>query len=314
MKKIVYTFLFLSLFSIANSQTDDDNGDWKKRYVFLKNTSEAEYMIRYGDIDNLNYGWEEGYNPFLGKSSATHNWPLSQTDSTEIDGFDMVQLGTSFRDIANGREGYSGALDYLLQNYKKTSFQFCIPLKGVDTSKLKNVSLQAFVDDFQAKGIGSKFEFYINGKRYATAEKIINSLDQTGPVGKLITIPILQQRLNDFKKDTLKLQIDDKTSGLGDGFAIDFFKILINTKSFKKATVSGKVINAAGKPVVGASISCNGETVKSGPNGVYKLSNVPSGLAVINVTKVIGAAFHEKSFTFDVESGKDMTVDLQMDF
>ncbi len=313
MKSILLIVFVFTIGVFSKAQTDADNGDWKKRYVFLKNTPEAEYMIRYGDVDNLNYSWEEGYNPFIGKSSTSHNWPTEQTDSSEIDGFDVVQLGTSFRDPANAREGYSNALDYLLQKYKRTSFQFSIPLKGVDTSKIKNINLQVFVDDFQAKSFGSKFEFYINGKRYAPAEKIINSLDQTGPIGKLITIPILNERLNDFKKDTLKLQIDDKTSKLGDGFAIDFFKILINTKTIKKGTVSGKVIDMAGKPVANASINCNGEIVKSLPNGTFKLVNVPSGLAIISVTKTIKNSVYEKSFSIDVESGKETVTDLQLD-
>ncbi|MDX2171540.1 MAG: carboxypeptidase-like regulatory domain-containing protein [Bacteroidota bacterium] len=315
MKKIVFTLLFLSFFSLINAQTDADNGDWKKRYVFLKNTSEAEYMIRYGDIDNLGFGWEQNFNPFSGKISGSHEWPMERKDSTEIDGFDLVQLGTSFRNPENAKEGYSGALNYLLEKFGRTSFEFAIPLKGIDTSKIKNVSLQIFVDDFQAKaGSGSKFEFYINKKRYAPAEKLLNSLDQTGPIGKLITIPISVERISDFKKDTLQLQIDDRTSGMGDGFAIDFFKILVNTKSLKKGTVAGKVLDANGKPVANASISCNGETVKSLPNGSYKLVNVPSGLAVITVTNVHNNAFYEKTFSFDVESGKDAVVDLQMDF
>ncbi len=310
--------LFITLVFITNlastAQTDVDNGDWKKRYVFLKNTPEAEYMIRYGDIDNLDCGWDQNFNPFSGKVSGTHEYPMERKDATEINGFDIVLLGTSYKDPANARDGYSGAYEYLQKTFGKTNFEFSIPLKGIDTSKVKSVVVQIFIDDFQAKSFESKFEFYINKKRYTPAEKLINLIDQTGPVGKLITILITPDRISDFKKDTLKLMIDDRTTSIGDGFAIDFFKILVNPKSIKKGTVTGKVFDQSGWPVANASVSCNGETVKSLPNGTYKLLNVPSGLAVITVTKAIKNVFHEKTFSFDVESGKETIVDLQTDF
>lgn len=308
------TLFFAGLFFIQialNAQADAENGDWRKRYVLKQNTAEGDYMVRYGDIDNLGYGWEEGFNPFTGKSSNAHEWPMEQRDSTEIAGFDMVMLGSSFKNSENGKDGYSGAREYLLGKFGKTTFEFCIPLKGIDTSKVKNAALQIFVDDFQAKaGTGAKFEFYMNGKRYAPAERSLNALNQTGPIGKLITVNISKERLADIKKDTLKILFDDRTSGVGDGFAIDFIKVLVNPKIFKTGNLSATVFGTNGKPLPNATITCGNLSAKTGPTGKFTLMGVPAGLAVITV---ITPAKKEQDFTVDIEGGITNSSELRLE-
>ena len=57
MKKILVSllviFLMISMSSVF-AKTDSNNGDWSKQNITLKNTSEAELMVRVGDIDALN--------------------------------------------------------------------------------------------------------------------------------------------------------------------------------------------------------------------------------------------------------------------
>lgn len=311
MKKIIFLIASILCRIVLNAQSDAENGEWKKRYVFKQNTAEADYMIRLGDIDNLGYGWEEGFNPFSGKSSNAHEWPMEQRDSTEITGFDMVMLGSSFKNPDNAKDGYAGARDYLINKFNKTTFEFAIPLKGVDTSKVKNVALQIFVDDFQAKaGTGAKFEFYMNSKRYAPAERSLNALNQTGPIGKLITVNINKERLADVKKDTLKILFDDRTSGVGDGYAIDFIKVLLNPKIYKTGSLTGTVFGTNGKPLVKATINCGNLSVTTDAFGKFTLTNVPAGLAVITV---ITATKKEQDFTVDVEGGINNKAELKIE-
>src|SRR5215510_7453678 len=88
-------------------------------------------------------------------------------------------------------------------------------------------SSRLFVDDFQPSLWGAHFEVTINGRRAAFLESVINGLLQTGPVGNLITVPIPQDFLGEVGTGHLELRIDDNTTGAGDGYAIDFVKLLI---------------------------------------------------------------------------------------
>lgn len=309
MEKLITSSLLL-FSSFVFAQKDAQNGDWKSRYVLLQNTSEAAYMVRYGDIDNLGYGWEKGFNPFTGKSTPTHEWPMEKTDSTEINGFDMVMIGSSFTEYENSRDGYCGARGYLMEKFGTTVFGFDIPLKGIDTSKIKSVTIQIFVDDFQPREFGSRFEFYINDNRAAFAEKTLNALAQTGPIGKLITLSVPKEYINEFKKGSVNLKIDDGSTGLGDGFAIDFFKILINPVTIKTSGVKGIVLNADGKPVAKVMVSCGNTAIATNAKGEFSFKNVPAGLALITVTL---PDKKEKDFTVDVEEGTETNTQLQLE-
>lgn len=307
------TFLFLSVsFGLAlNAQNDNQNGDWSKRFVQLDNTSEADYMIRYGDIDNLGFGWEKNFNPFSGKSTPSHDWPMEKKDSTEINGFDMVMIGSSFKNSDMSRDGYCGAKDYLIENFGNTTFEFKISLHNIDTSKINNVTLQFFVDDFQPKEFGSKFELYINNKPATFAYKTLNSLAQTGPIGKLITIDVPSTFVSEFKKNEVTFLFDDKTSGIGDGFAIDFIKILINKKTIKTAPIKGIVKGANDKAVIGAKVVCNGQTIVSDAKGQFTFKAIPLGLALISVTEKNGK---EMDFNIDVEEGAENNFELHLNY
>ena len=77
MKKI---FCLVLLFFIAGNsnaqQNTNTDGNWSLQYASLKNTLGADLMIRVGDIDNLGYGWGENFNPFFGRSTDPHNYPM----------------------------------------------------------------------------------------------------------------------------------------------------------------------------------------------------------------------------------------------
>ena len=73
-------FLFLLNFISAISQTiTPEDGNWTERNVTLTNTSQAELMVRVGDIDNLNFGWPVNFDPFSGKTL-----PLTDTHGHQI--------------------------------------------------------------------------------------------------------------------------------------------------------------------------------------------------------------------------------------
>ena len=55
---ILLTTLLVSVLHCKSqiSSVSDDKS-WELQTVTLKNTSEADYIIRIGDVDNLNFGW-----------------------------------------------------------------------------------------------------------------------------------------------------------------------------------------------------------------------------------------------------------------
>lgn len=303
------TLLFSVIFAAtvpSAAQVTPDNGDWKAQYVKMENTPEAQFMIRSGDIDNLNFGWEPGFTPFSGKPTPAHNYPWDR-DKRDTLGFDMIQVLSShgMKDAPCGSDGYTGQWQSLLETYSRSQFPFRIPMQLPKETAITSASLQLFVDDFQAPVFCSKFEVTLNGRRAPFIEKAVNALNQTGPIGKLITIKVPADFLDSLKSPVLVLEFDDKTTGAGDGFAIDFIKVLINPKAVavkQKGTIKGTVTDAAtGRPVIGALITLSdGTQYKSDAKGNYTIP-AQAGLAVVTIE---AKGFPEKSFTVDVIAGE----------
>ncbi|MBI4289518.1 MAG: carboxypeptidase regulatory-like domain-containing protein, partial [Chloroflexi bacterium] len=99
--------------------------------------------------------------------------------------------------------------------------------------------------------------------------------------------PIPADFLPQVSSGRLSIYIDDPTTGAGDGFAIDFVRLLINPRASKQVgTVSGKVTDAAtGQPISGVTVSASGVTAQTGSDGLYTLTGTPAGLAVVTATK-----------------------------
>lgn len=92
MKKSILILAFAPFACFA--QTTANDGDWKSQYVKMQNTPEAEWMVRSGDIDNLNFGWEPGFDPFGGKETPSHAYPWDRNPKDTL-GFDMIMLPSS---------------------------------------------------------------------------------------------------------------------------------------------------------------------------------------------------------------------------
>ena len=112
MKKTVSVLLIgmlilscLSLFVSAHS--DAENGDWSQKSVIIKNTAEAELVVRVGDIDACNdeNAVSEGeYNPFTAKSQYAHGYPWAK-DETDPAGTDRIFVGSKWK--GESTDGYS---------------------------------------------------------------------------------------------------------------------------------------------------------------------------------------------------------------
>ena len=264
----------------------------------MSSTPEAEFMIRSGDIDNLGYGWAEGFNPFSGRSTDSHPWPY-EINPQDASGTDRVMIPTSFINNPEqspcGTDGYSGG-DHSI--YKVFPLQ--LSLASIKNANINSAFLLMFVDDFQSPSLCSKFRVWFNGKRFTDVENILNAIDQSGPIGKLIFAKVPNELLPLLKKDKLIISIDDSTTHAGDGFAIDFVKLLINPKPYSyTGTLQVRVINSADlTPIDGAKIIVPGfgEAV-SNSEGYADINNIPAGLATADFT---AKGFISKTQSFDI--------------
>lgn len=275
-------FLFVSLIFSLNlfaQRTTATDGDWSKQFIVLKKTAEADLMIRVGDIDNLGFRFPDDYNPFSGRSTYSHSFPWD-VNKTDVKGTDRIMVPSSYKNFnAVNQDGYTGSTKRPANNPSAIS----IPLAEVKAVKIDSAALQFFIDDFQAPSMGSKFQVKINGLRFTEAEKMINRIDQTGPVGKLITIRLTPELLAKLNADSLIIAIDDPTSKIGDGFALDFVKLLINPKMIYTGKVQGRIIDASTRePIANAIAGIEGYGMAtSDAEGNFILENIPAGLNIV---------------------------------
>lgn len=260
------------------------DGDWGAITLVLTNTSEAELMVRTGDIDNLGFGWPPGFNPFSGNSTPSHTFPWT-VDTNDPAGTDRIMVITSYNGHPpSGQDGYSTSTSRPANQVQSIVLTYDLRGRPVNTA-----ALQIFVDDFQAPIWKASYQATLNGVRAPFLETIINSLYQTGPVGKLISVGIPPDYLDEVRSGRLEVRFDDLTTGAGDGYAIDFVKMLINIKTFSEVgTIQGWVVDAANQlPIAGAQVSAGGmATAVTDGSGHYQLTNVAAGLVFVQASHI----------------------------
>lgn len=277
---LLFIGLSINFFSAYSQRVTPNEGDWSKQFVVLKNTKEADLMIRVGDVDNLGYGFEESFNPFTGRSTMPHWYPWDVNKKDAV-GTDRIMVPSSFKyNEGSGLDGYAGST----QRPANNPVPIKIPLSELKTIKTDSAALQLFIDDFQAPEFGSKFQVKINGLRFTEAEKMISKINQTGPIGKLITIRFTTELLTKLQDDTLTILIDDPVSKQGDGYAIDFVKLLINPRIIYRGNIQGRITDAdTGEPIVGAKAEVQdfGSAITD-KEGNFTIENIPAGLNIVS--------------------------------
>ena len=118
MKK--YSFLPKLLFLLlmvnnlrAQVKTVSSDIDWTSQQALVRNATEADFIIRVGDVDNLGFGWPEGFDPFCGRMTETHPFPW-ELNTLDLPGFDRILLSSKYNQNNQkgcGADGYSNAFD-----------------------------------------------------------------------------------------------------------------------------------------------------------------------------------------------------------
>ena len=200
----------------------DANGDWNAKYVTLRNTSEAELMARVGDVDCLNTpdAVVNGYNPFIPGSTFLHSNYPSVLDPSDPEGTDLIYVGSHW--TGAGQDGYSGS--YSGGAGKALTVTMDYDLSGI---AVNDAILQICADDFQASSYGSNFSVTLNGKDAPFIAELLNQINQGGPTASIVSAVVPSDFYAEIASGKLVITIDE-TTGVGDGYALDFVKLLVN--------------------------------------------------------------------------------------
>ncbi len=315
--------------------TGDRAKDWALRYERTENGPEADLVVRTGDINNLGFGWPQNFDPFSGQSTPPHQWPdINNIPSGAPDGTDRTILGTAVN--PGSGDGYSGAIGDCGLLGEMTASGQTPPAETVSKltasckreraltapdpivlrvgnlpPKIDSVLIQIFADDFQPRALGSHFQATLNGTRIPSLEYAINSLDQSGPIGKLLSIKLLPEYWPLLNSGTVKLVIDDPTTHVPDGYAIDFVRILVNPHDFRyKVSLSVAVLDAENNtPVAGANVTAALESAATDNLGKCQLTGLPAGL----VTATAAApGYDENSVPVDLVAGQSGSAEIKV--
>jgi OOP family OmpA-OmpF porin len=316
---------------VAVAATGDQTHDWALEYERTVNGPEAELVVRTGDINNLGFGWKyydwstkqtKFLDPFSGQSTQPHQWPdIHRIPPNAPAGTDRIMLGSAV--IPGLGDGYSGAIgdcweeQQLAKNGQAppqitarcneeralTAPTPIVLLVGALPSKINAVVVQIFVDDFQPVPMHSHFQVSLNGTRIPNFEYAINALDQSGPIGKLLTLKLLPEYWPLLKSGTVKLLIDDPTTHVPDGYAVDFVRILVNPHTFKyQVSLTAKVADAdKHTPISGATVTAALESKATDSAGKCAFSGLPAGLVIATAN---APGYDENSAQVDLPAGK----------
>lgn len=177
--------------------------------------------------------------------------------------------------------------------------------------ELQNVVVQIFVDDFQPLPLHSHFQVRLNGTRIPTFEYAINSLDQSGPIGKLLTLKLLPEYFPIIESGTVKLLIDDPTTRAQDGYAVDFVRILLNPYKFKyQVSLAARVLDAdKNTPISGATVTAALESAATNTQGKCEFKNLPAGLVVATAS---APGYDETSVPVDLPAGQNGNAEIRL--
>jgi len=292
MKKIFalplfFVFMVLCNFQVkAQASTVSSDTDWASQQAILKSTMEADFIIRVGDVDNLGFGWPDGFDPFCGRMTESHGFPWD-AKAEDKPGFDRILLSSRFKpagEFSCGGDGYSGSYDPVLTK----PVTWSLPTTVLRGATVKNAWIQLFIDDFQAPSFCSKFQLLINGTRFAEGEKLLNAIDQTGPVGKLVSIPLPEEFYNALiTNNAISFKIDEST-GAADGFAVDFIRLLVNRNRDNscKGDIRGRVLDKNTEmPLAKAKVwLADNTSTTTDENGEFIIKGIPAGYEIVSAS------------------------------
>jgi OmpA-OmpF porin, OOP family len=283
--------------------------DWKL-HRHVQRGGEAELIVRVGDIDNLGFGWPVDFDPFSGAATPPHPFPW-KADPADPPGTDRIMVISGWRATTRPEpkhDGYTRTTRRPANAIEPVTLQY-----ELGRTRVSSARLQLFVDDFQAPSFGNRFRVLLDEVPAPYIAEVLNTLRQRGPVGKLVTVQVLPEHLPLLADGALRILIDDPHTDVGDGYALDFVRLLINPGAAPaRATVSGTVVDRRSRePIAGALVSAASVVEDiSATDGGYRLQDVPAGLAVVTASH---PQYRSESVSRDLVAGGAETVEFRLE-
>jgi OOP family OmpA-OmpF porin len=309
--RVIFVFPMLSVITaVADGQPSAKArpASWAAMTERTVGGPEADLLVRTGDINNLGFGWPEGFDPFSGKSTPGHPFPWPRRPGAP-EGTDRIMVGSAVtpQDVKERPgDGYAGSIK------RADSMPAPVTLAvGALPAKIDAVLFQMFLDDFQAPNFHTYFQVSLNGTRIPSFEAAVNALHESGPIGKLVSLNLLPEYWPLLRSGTVKLLIDDPTTHVPDGYAVDFVRILVNPHVFQYVVgLNSSVVDADRRsPIAGATVSAATVRVSTNARGECALKDLPAGMVTASA---IAPGYDEAVIPVDLVAGSTGRADFEL--
>ena len=279
---------------------------WSDATAVVVDGPDADLVVRTGDIDNLGFGWPANFDPFGGQSTPVHAFPW-MPDASDPPGTDRIMVVTGWIGGFH-TDGYATSVPSDEATPEAINLSF-----DVDLPEPNAIWLQFFLDDFQPRHFGVSYQVSLNGTRIPALEDAVNALAQTGPIGKLLTVCLQPEYWDLIADGTLSIHFDDPNNDIGDGFAIDFVRLLINPRSqpTREATLTGTVLDrATGEPIPFATVRTGTHDVQTDSLGQFRIAHVPAGMTPVQAA---APGYTDGSDAIDLPAQETRDIRLELD-
>lgn len=293
--------------AVAQDPPPNMRPGWADQAERIVNGPDGALVVRVGDIDNLGFGWPDGYDPFSGRSGDTHPWPFEPA-ANDAPGTDRIMVGSGVRypldpDMPGG-DGYHDATT----RPANAPQPIAIPMGEVPA--FRRAFVQMFVDDFQAPRWAAAFQVSLNGTRIPAMEGALNALDQTGPIGKLLTMVVPPEFHALLRAGTVSLLVDDPTTGARDGYAIDFLRVILDPRFANPATLEVTVVDQEDRRrIAGARVAVLDLTQQADRQGMARIRDLPGGLVVVAAS---AQGYEDGTAVAELVVGETGTVEVEL--
>ena len=241
----------------------EQEGNWAVQNVKLSNTSEAQFVWRFGDIDNFNQTWRVAHNPFSGEIAS----PLTIENALLFENRGVTDRAFNLPDKKNSPQRLHAIFDLspIPKRITDYSIQFYIITNGQKTEE------NAWIAS-------------INGVEQLGLQQLLKKMEMKPYQGYLINW-YFPATLFTPPDEELEITLGLQSTNSKSVFAVDFFKILGNPHNPQfKVNINGVVrsINS-GNALSDIKVQCQGRKTYTDSKGHFSFNQCAAGVSLVSI-------------------------------